>query len=396
MPRRKLSADEVVRTLRVRLKDKHAGALREMARAVNLTWNYCNDLSGQILRCERRFASSEELQRHLNGASKEGLCVGSAVFQQVAEEYVTRRRQFKRAKLRWRVSSGPRRSLGWIPFKARSLSYSGGQVRFQGLALSLWDSWGLHQFELGSGSISEDARGRWYLNVCVTVKKAASPKPALHHQAPDFSDFAGTGALGIDLGLKDFMTDSGGNKVEAQRFYRDLEQALGCAQRAGKKGRVRALHAKISNRRKDFLHKLSGQQVRDNVVIIVGDVNAAALARTKMAKSVLDAGWSAYRTMLQYKCDGAGRWFRQVDEAFSTQDCHACAARTGPKGLSGLGTRKWTCSSCGVEHERDHNSALNIRARGLRLLFEETQAHAPGSGSTVGGFEARAPADTVE
>lgn len=65
----------------------------------------------------------------------------------------------------------------------------------------------------------------------------------------------------------------------------------------------------VSNRRKDFLHKLSTKQVRESAAIFVGDVNAQALARTRMAKSVLDAGWNAYRTMLSYKCDDAGVWF---------------------------------------------------------------------------------------
>lgn len=348
------------RVLRVRLKDKHAAALRAMAREVNLVWNYCNDLGMQVLRREGRFLSGFDLQQYLNGASKEGLGIGSAVFQQVAEEFATRRRQFKKARLAWRVSNpaSSRYSLGWIPFKARSLSYRAGQVRFQGLMLSLWDSYGLAGYELGAGSINEDSRGRWYLNVTVKVKK----------QAPS----AGRSAVGIDLGLKDFMATSEGAKVQAQRFYRDLEPALAVAQRAGKKQRVKAIHAKIANRRKDFLHKLSSALVKRHGAIFVGNVNAASLARTRMAKSVLDAGWSAFRTMLQYKCDDAGVWFDEVDEAYSTQTCHVCACRTGPRGLSGLGMRGWTCSVCDTTHDRDVNAARVILARGLARLAEGT------------------------
>lgn len=102
-------ADKSVRVLRLRLKDKHAATLRTMAREVNLVWNYCNDISLQVLRRERRFMGVFEMQTYLNGASKEGLGIGSAVFQRVAEEFVTRRKQFKKAQLRWRVSN-PRRS----------------------------------------------------------------------------------------------------------------------------------------------------------------------------------------------------------------------------------------------------------------------------------------------
>ena len=351
------------RVLRLRLKDKHASALRAMAADVNFVWNYCNELSFKVLERERRFISGFDLQSYLNGASKEGLRVGSAVFQQVAEEFAQKRKQFRKAKLRWRVSNRRRAnySLGWIPFKARSLTYRGGQVAFQGLKLSLWDSYGLADYELGAGSISEDSRGRWYLNVTVKVKKV--PEPA--------SVVAQADALGIDLGLKAHMTDSDGVAVEAQQFYRDLEPQLAAAQRAGKKRRVRALHAKIAHRRKDFLHKLSTRQVRDNAALFVGDVDASALAQTRMAKSVLDASWSAYRTMLQYKSDDAGVWFKVVDEKFSTQDCSACGARTGPKGREGLGVRHWVCSGCGTAHDRDTNAARNIRLKGLAWLESE-------------------------
>jgi len=93
-------------------------------------------------------------------------------------------------------------------------------------------------------------------------------------------------------------------------------------------------------------------------------VNAAALAKTNQAKSVLDAGWSAFRTMLQFKCDRAGVWFEEVNEAYSTQTCSCCKKRTGPKGREDLGIREWTCSGCGMTHHRDMNAAVNILAAG--------------------------------
>jgi IS605 OrfB family transposase len=94
-----------------------------------------------------------------------------------------------------------------------------------------------------------------------------------------------------------------------------LEPKLAVAQRAGKEDRVRAIHAKITNRRKDFLHKLSTNLTAVNAAIFVGNVNASGLAKTSMAKSVLDSGWSTFRTMLQYKCDDAGVWFKEVMRA---------------------------------------------------------------------------------
>ena len=390
------------RTLRLRLKDKHAGFLREQARSVNFVWNYCNELSVKHFERTRRFLSAYDMQPYTKGAGAE-LALHSQTVQAVQEEYVTRRKQFKKVKLRWRVSGGARRSLGWIPFKASAIRYRGGQVWYGGRALSLWDSYGLSQFELGSGSFSEDSRGRWYLNV--TVKRPVFVGPQLPRQAR---------SVGVDLGLKDFMATSDGEKVEAQRFYRGLEADLAVAQRANKKQRVKAIHAKIANRRKDALHKLSTRLVNEYGAIFIGNVNAAGLAKTRMAKSVLDAGWSTFRTMLlrlsvcsstrrsrrplgrraashwsppfaslrlrdversqsapqQYKCDDAGVWFEEVDEAYSTQTCSCCGSRTGPKGVAGLGMRGWTCSECGAEHDRDLNAAKNILAAGRGRLAE--------------------------
>lgn len=78
--------------------------------------------------------------------------------------------------------------------------------------------------------------------------------------------------------------------------------------------------------------------------------------------------------MLQYKCDDAGRWFKEVSEAYSTQDCSVCASRTGPQGRDGLGVRHWTCSVCQTEHDRDVNAARNIKKRGLQWLEKEFSA----------------------
>jgi IS605 OrfB family transposase len=178
--------------------------------------------------------------------------------------------------------------------------------------------------------------------------------------------------VGIDLGLSTFaaFSDEASPPIEAGRFYRDLEPVLARAQRARHRHRARAIHAKIANRRKDFLHKLSTRLVKTNGAVFVGNVNASALAKTRQAKSVLDAGWSAFRTMLLYKCDDAGVWFAEVDEAFSTQTCSVCNSRAGPKGRKDLGIRGWRCPVCGAIHDRDVNAAHNILAAGHRRLAE--------------------------
>lgn len=270
----------------------------------------------------------------------------------------------KHAKLRWRVSGGAKRSLGWVPFKASAIRFRDGRVHYGKTAFRLWDSYRLGQYEIGSGSFSEDARGRWYFNVTVKIEVPADP---IHSVASILS--REVPSVGIDLGLKELLATSDDIKVPAERFYRGLEPALAVASRAGHKRRVKAIHAKISNRRRDQLHKLSTQLVSRYGAIFVGNVNASSLVKTRMAKSVLDAGWSAFRTMLQYKCDDAGAWFDEVNEAYSTQTCSTCGARpeSRPKGIAGLGIREWTCA-CGAMHDRDINAARNILALGHERL----------------------------
>ena len=367
-PNRRLEARQknqskglVTRVLRLRIKDKHANYLRSVAREVNLVWNFCQESGLKILERERRFCSSGDLHKLTVGASKE-LPLHSQTIQAINEEYVLRRVQFKKRKLRWRVSDpkSARYSLGWIPFKKAAIKYKNGQIHLAGVALSLWDSYGLSEYDLGSGNISEDARGRWYINITVKVAKKPLPISCLAQES-----------IGLDLGLKDLLASSNGTKVEAQRFYRDLEDDLAKAQRAKKKRRVQAIHAKISNRRKDHLHKLSTALVRTHGAIFVGNVNSLALVKTRMAKSVLDAGWGQFKTMLQYKSDDAGRWFKEVDEAYSTQMCHCCGSISGPKGQEGLDVRQWDCPECGAQHDRDTNAAKNIQARGLKWLDEQ-------------------------
>lgn len=344
-----------MKTLRVRIKDKHAKALDAMACECNMVWNYVNELSSTHTQRTGKFFSAYDIAQYTAGAGKEGLMVHSQTVQGVTEEFVTRRKQFKKAKLRWRVSRGSRKSLGWIPFKAGALTYKNGQLRYAGQFFGMWDSYGLSQHKLRSGSFSQDARGRWYANICVETVVAKS---------------LGTQSIGIDLGLKDFAVMSDGTKVEAQRLYRGAQAKLAAAQRAKKKQRVKAIHAQIANRRKDFLHKLSTRLVKENGAIFVGNVNAAGLAKTRMAKSVLDAGWSTFRTMLQYKSDNAAVWFEEVSERYTTQTCSCCGSIEGPKGLPGLSLRQWSCG-CGAQHERDTNAAMNIRARGLNKLERE-------------------------
>lgn len=200
-------------------------------------------------------------------------------------------------------------ALGWIPFKTAGIQYVNGQIRFCGHFFSVWDSYNLSQYTLKTGSFSEDARGRWYFNATVEVEE----KP---NQA--------SSSVGIDLGLKTVATCSDGTTLENNKIYRGLEHNLGLAQRANKKTLVKTIYARIKNRRKDALHKFTTALVDEHGAIFVGDVSSSKLVKTRMAKSVYDAGWYMLKTQLKYKANARSVVFKEVNERSTTLTCSYC------------------------------------------------------------------------
>ncbi|MEV7345715.1 RNA-guided endonuclease TnpB family protein [Streptomyces sp. NPDC093544] len=185
-------------------------------------------------------------------------------------------------------------------------------------------------------------------------------------------------SIGIDLGLTHFAVLSDGTKINSPRFLRRAEKKLKKAQRdlsrkqKGSKNRAKArrvvarAHAKVADARKEFHHQLSTKLIRENQAIAVEDLAVNGLARTRLAKSVHDAGWSQFVNMLQYKAARYGRTFIKIGRFEPTsQTCSTCGHRDGPKPLD---VREWTCSACGAVHDRDHNAAINIKtAAGLAV-----------------------------
>jgi putative transposase len=117
--------------------------------------------------------------------------------------------------------------------------------------------------------------------------------------------------------------------------------------------------------RRDLHHQLSTRLIRENQAIYLENLDVAALARSKLAKSVADAGWGQFTAMLAYKADLYGRTVVRIDRwCPSSQQCSACGAKAGPKGRAGLKVRAWTCSVCAAAHDRDVNAARNVLAAG--------------------------------
>ena len=355
----------MILTYRYRIKDRSARKrLTQHAVALNQVWNYAcayqRDVEARYHAGapKRRWPSEFDLNKLTAGTSKE-LCVHAGSIHEVNRQFAQSRDQMKRTP-RFRASFGPKRALGWVPFRANdrridgnAVTYLGKQFRFFGA-----DHRPIPETAKG-GSFNEDARGRWWLNIAVEV-----PDDLLH----------GDGVIGVDLGLKTLATCSDGKKIKALHHYRDYERKLATAQRARNKRRVKAIHARIANCRKDQLHKVSTDLVRANRRIAVGNVSASALAKTKMAKSVLDAGWSSFRNMLRYKAIRHGVEYVEIDERFTSQTCSTCGSlpASRPRGIAGLRIREWVCDDCGAVHDRDVNAALNILARSAPRLAGES------------------------
>jgi putative transposase len=303
-----------------------------------------NDVQKQALKWGKKWPSGYDLQKLTAGSSKLiGLHADS--IGRTCLRYERSRRQHKKAFLRWRG----KKSLGWVPFKGLNIKPAEGGFKFNGVIYKVWLSRPLPDGAkiLDDGSFSQDAKGNWYINIPVRVKCAETHTGKF---------------VGIDLGLKDLAVLSNGEKVGAHRPYRTLEGKLAVAQRARKKRQVKSIQVKISNQRRNYLHKASVDIAKRFGFIAVGNVSPSKLKLTRMAKSVSDAGWADFKNMLAYKTRLRGGRFEEIDEAYTTQTCSACGCLplSRPRGIAGLEIRQWTCDDCGTVHDRDVNAAQNI------------------------------------
>ncbi|PHX55001.1 transposase [Tychonema bourrellyi FEM_GT703] len=186
-------------------------------------------------------------------------------------------------------------------------------------------------------------------------------------------------AIGIDVGLTHYAITSDGTKHGNPKYYRKYEKKLAKRQKQlsrklkGSNNRHKArikvakVHAKIVRCREDFLHKLSRKLVDENQVIVVENLAVRNMVKNhKLAKSISDAGWGQFCTMLKYKSEWAGKTYIEVDRFYpSSKTCNNCLNRVDSLSLD---IRSWQCLKCGENHDRDINAAQNIRDEGLRIL----------------------------
>jgi putative transposase len=241
-----------------------------------------------------------------------------------------------------------------------------------------------------SVTVIREADGRYYASFVVEV--AATPLPVVSQD------------VGLDLGLSVLAATSDGELIANPRHLRRRERKLaraqrvlsrkqkGSANRAKARVRVAVQHRKVREARADHLHKTALRLVRDNQAVYVEDLAVSGLARTKLAKSVHDAGWATLVRLLEEKTERYGRSVFKVDRWFpSNQICSMCGVKDGPKPLN---VRKWTCANCGSEHDRDVNAARNIRLEGRKAAAGQADTLNACGGTVTPGSTPAGPGET--
>lgn len=338
-------------TFRYRVKDATSGKhLQRLGWSVNTVWNFCNEVSMLAWRRDKCWLSAFELINLCVGSGAE-LGLHSDTISEICRAYVAKRVAAKKRRLKWRSR---KRSLGWIPFKARFLKIDGDSIKYLKRRFRFWLSRPINGI-VKIGSFTQDARGRWYVNFQCEVEDSGVP--------------TGQTEIGIDLGLTNQLWCSDRDEpCSRENLTRQHKDTLAMAQRAHKKKRVKSIHAKIANTREDWAHKATTAIVSRAKLIVVGNVSSTKLSKTRMAKSIYDAGWGHLRTCLKYKASRLGVIYSEVNEAWSSVTCADCLQRTGPRGLGALGVREWVCTACGLLHNRDHNASRNILRLGRETL----------------------------
>ena len=220
-----------------------------------------------------------------------------------------------------------------------------------------------------SVTISKTCDDKYYISLLVEVDIKPLPKT--------------NKAIGLDLGVKDLVIDSNGNKYKNHKYLTKSQNKLAKEQRKLSKMvkgshnrnkqriKVARLHKHIQNQRNDYLHKLSKSIVDENQVICIESLLIKnMMSDPKLARNISDASWSRFVSMLLYKASWYGRCVIKIPKDYpSSQLCSECGYKNSI--TKDLGIRKWTCPECGSIHDRDVNAAKNILSKGIEILTKD-------------------------
>ena len=238
--------------------------------------------------------------------------------------------------------------------------------------------------KLQSITVSKNPAGHYFASLLYKVEK----KPINYIPNPE-------NCIGIDFGLKTFITTSNGDKIESPKAYKKSQKRLARLSRAHsrkktnsknrEKSRLRLAkqYEKIANQRKDFNYKLSRKLVNQYDFIFIEDLNIKGMSRGRkrkdpnaktrkrgLGKQINDLAWNQFVSFLMYKALNEGKFIIKIDRYFpSSQLCSHCGYKNSNLKLS---EREWICPQCGKVHDRDINAAINILVEGKRILFGDT------------------------
>lgn len=211
-------------------------------------------------------------------------------------------------------------------------------------------------------TISLTPTGKYFASILCDTGEECSPKPKVTDGR----------TIGVDLGIKSFAVTSEGQTFENSKFLRKAQSKLKYIQRKyskhkGKrtKNRLALLHEKVANQRKDFLHKVSSELIKNHDSIALETLNIEGMQKNHcLAQSISDAGWGMFVSMLEYKAEWNGVNILRIGRFEPSSKMCSCCGKLN-KELQ-LKDRKWTCRGCGTTHDRDVNAALNIKSFALK------------------------------